>query len=90
MSSTHIKISQFLASYVRTACPMKLSPSCLNLLTICIKLDVNIGLGCLYNNSDDNTRLQHCYIMTVSVLLQEPCNKSDSLIKVVTNCQGLF
>ena len=35
----------------------------------------------------DNTRLQqYCYIMTVSVLLEQPCNKSDSPIKLVTTC----
>ena len=27
---------------------------------------------------------QHCYIMTVSVLLEQPCNNSDSPIKLAT------
>ena len=27
-----------------------------------------------------------CYIMSVSVLLEQPCNKSDSPIKRVTRC----
>ena len=35
----------------------------------------------------DNTRLQqYCYIMTVSDLLEQPCNKSDNINKVVTSC----
>ena len=37
-----------------------------------------------------NTRLSlYCYIMTVSVLLEQPCHKSDSLIKLVTSCEQL-
>jgi hypothetical protein len=36
---------------------------------------------------DDDTRLsQYCYIMTVSDLLKQPCNKSDNINKVVTIC----
>ena len=35
----------------------------------------------------DNTRLlQSCYIMTVPVLLEQLCNKSDNINKVVTDC----
>ena len=29
---------------------------------------------------------QYCYIMTVSDLLEQPCNKSDNINKVVTSC----
>jgi hypothetical protein len=30
--------------------------------------------------------LQPCYVMTVSDLLEQPCNKSDNAIKLVTSC----
>jgi hypothetical protein len=29
---------------------------------------------------------EYCYIMTVSDLLEQPCNKPDNINKVVTNC----
>jgi hypothetical protein len=32
---------------------------------------------------------EYCYIMTVSDLLEQPCNKSDNINKVATNCQQL-
>ena len=35
----------------------------------------------------DNTRLQQCcYTMIVTALLQQPCNKSDNINKLVTGC----
>ena len=46
------------------------------------------------NNSDTDLFYQdshkdcdnNCYITTASVLLKQPCNKSDSPIKLVTSC----
>jgi hypothetical protein len=35
---------------------------------------------------DDTRLLQYCYIMTVSYLLEQPCNKLDNINKVVTTC----
>ena len=52
-------------------------------------------LGCnkvtltpLSQSSYHNT-VQYCYILTVSVLLEQPCNKPESPIKLVTSCKQL-
>ena len=48
-----------------------------------------VDLDCLQDyRKIDNIRLsQYCYIMTVSVLLEQPnCNKSDSPVKLLTSC----
>jgi hypothetical protein len=34
---------------------------------------------------DDTRLLQYCYIMTVSDLLEQPCNKPDNINMVVTS-----
>ena len=82
-------------SCVRTACP-KLATSIWNkLLTTCNNLvDIIRLVARLFQQvrySHDITILcmttsEHsCYIMTVSDLLEQPCNKSDNAIKLVTS-----
>jgi hypothetical protein len=97
-----LKISHLVASLptscARTACP-KLSTSLDKLLTTCNNLVDTIRLVARFfqqvrYSHDITTLLQSCvvnlvtflFIMTVSDLLEQPCNKSDNAIKLVTSC----
>ena len=95
---THVKISQLVASlqtsrqqvvFARlvTSCQQvwnKLLTTCNNLVDI-IRLLTRLFQQYCYNH-DITILLQPCYIMTVSDLLEQPCNKSDNVIKLVTSC----
>jgi hypothetical protein len=73
---------------------IKLVTSCYQLVTTLLILSDLIRLFQQVRYSHDKTillqpLLHSCYIMTVSDLLEQPCNKSDNAIKLVTSCRQL-
>ena len=101
-STTHIKISQLVASlqtsrqqvvFARlvTSCQQvwnKLLTTCNNLVDIIRLVTRLFQQGCY--NHDITILLQPCvvnyYIMTVSDLFEQTCNKCDNVIKLITSC----
>ena len=98
--TTRVKISHLVASLLTSRQQVVfalLVPSCQHvwnkLLTTCNNLDDIMRLVArlfqqVWYNHDITILLQPCqtYIVTVSDLLEQPCNMSDNAIKLVTSC----
>ena len=52
----------------------------------CYKVVLTSLIQSWYNKNVTRLITQGCYIMTVSNLLEQPCDKSDNINKVVTSC----
>jgi ArsR family metal-binding transcriptional regulator len=92
---THAKISQVVFALLVTSCQQvwkKLLTICNNLVDI-IRLVTRLFQQVRYSH-DKAVLLQPCvvnlvtilFIMTVSDLLEQSCDKSDNAIKLVTSC----
>ena len=62
----------------------------LDFLQVCSNMSDTVMMYQEFYKDDDTRLQQYCYIMTVSDLLERPCNKSDNINKVVTTVNKLF
>ena len=98
VASLQTSCQQVVFALLVTSCQQvwnKLLTTCNNLVDIVRLVTRLFQQGCY--NHDITILLQpwavnlvtSCYIMTVSDLLEQPCNKFDNAIKLVTSCQQL-